>query len=538
MSFECKYARHFHFELKQRRKVKKKVTFQLPTREGLTTPRSARAPIGRRAGTLPHQRLRKEKSMDSPPEMDSPGGSVTSDRDLRRQNEELRMRLAGEAADHKRRLDAYRRAQQGQAALVSRLQSKTMSMLAGPRRKQKVINLRAKNNAWSNDATKFGQRMLEKMGWSSGKGLGAKENGMVEHVVARYKNDEKGLGFEDKNDQWTKHEDDFNALLANLSNGDDKEIPLHSGISLEDKSKKSKARIHYHKFTRGKDLSKYSEKDLANIFGKKSLKNMEKKEEINDDSETTEREKVFTEKGSMEDYFKNKMQALKSKSKIFTYNYQESTDPERDYSFKGFSGTNDEEEVEEPCQGFGFQGFNSNDNCDNAEKELESNEEIVSSKKKKKKSKNKDVELNVTELISEKNAAIETDNIVANEQDPDTKNKVKKSKKKKNLDEKLPVSELQGSESPVSIETDTIVSPEEDPDTKTKPKKSKKKKNIDEEDIPRSASPDQEAELPAKKKKKKAKEVEEILPIEQEHVAEDDHIPKKKKKRKNKDIES
>lgn len=92
-------------------------------------------------------------------------------------------------------------------------------MLAGPRRKQKVINLRAKNNAWSNDSGKFGQRMLEKMGWSSGKGLGAKENGIVEHVVARYKNDDRGLGYEDKNDQWTKHEDDFNSLLANLSNG-------------------------------------------------------------------------------------------------------------------------------------------------------------------------------------------------------------------------------------------------------------------------------------------------------------------------------
>ncbi|XP_048477865.1 rootletin [Plutella xylostella] len=96
----------------------------LPAREGLTTPRSARTPIGRRTSTLPHQRLKKEKSLDSPPEMDSPVGSHTID--LRRQNEELRARLAGEAADHKRRLDAYRRAQQGQAALVSRLQSKVL----------------------------------------------------------------------------------------------------------------------------------------------------------------------------------------------------------------------------------------------------------------------------------------------------------------------------------------------------------------------------------------------------------------------------
>lgn len=60
--------------------------------------------------------------------MDSPVGGMSSD--LRRQNEELRARLAGEAADHKRRLDAYRRAQQGQAALVARLQSKVKIKLS------------------------------------------------------------------------------------------------------------------------------------------------------------------------------------------------------------------------------------------------------------------------------------------------------------------------------------------------------------------------------------------------------------------------
>ncbi|CAK1541264.1 unnamed protein product [Leptosia nina] len=103
--------------------IRGQIDMPLPTREGLTTPRSARAPIGRRPpSSLPHQR-KKEKS-ESPPEMDSPVGSVSSD--LRRQNEELRARLAGESADHKRRLDAYRRAQQGQAALVSRLQAKVL----------------------------------------------------------------------------------------------------------------------------------------------------------------------------------------------------------------------------------------------------------------------------------------------------------------------------------------------------------------------------------------------------------------------------
>lgn len=112
-----------------------------------------------------------------------------------------------------------------------------MAMLAAPRRKQNVINLRAKNNAWSNDPTRYGLRILQHMGWNYGKGLGARENGIVEHVVARYKNDDTGLGFEDRNDQWTKHEDDFNLLLANLSNG--KYLPSYFNIVLVCELKKN-----------------------------------------------------------------------------------------------------------------------------------------------------------------------------------------------------------------------------------------------------------------------------------------------------------
>lgn len=33
------------------------------------------------------------------------------------------------------------------------------------------------------------------MGWTSGKGLGAKENGMTEHVKIGYKNDAKGITY-------------------------------------------------------------------------------------------------------------------------------------------------------------------------------------------------------------------------------------------------------------------------------------------------------------------------------------------------------
>lgn len=41
------------------------------------------------------------------------------------------------------------------------------------------------------DACKFGQQMLEKMGWKPGLGLGAKEQGITEQIKVAYKNDKK-----------------------------------------------------------------------------------------------------------------------------------------------------------------------------------------------------------------------------------------------------------------------------------------------------------------------------------------------------------
>lgn len=45
---------------------------------------------------------------------------------LRRENQELRERMQEEAAVYRKRLDTYKQAQQNQAALVARLQSKVM----------------------------------------------------------------------------------------------------------------------------------------------------------------------------------------------------------------------------------------------------------------------------------------------------------------------------------------------------------------------------------------------------------------------------
>lgn len=59
--------------------------------------------------------------MLSPTPSENAGNSTTA---LLRQNQELRQRLAEEANSYRRRLDTYKQAQQNQATLVSRLQSK------------------------------------------------------------------------------------------------------------------------------------------------------------------------------------------------------------------------------------------------------------------------------------------------------------------------------------------------------------------------------------------------------------------------------
>lgn len=46
------------------------------------------------------------------------------------------------------------------------------------------------NKFWTNDKTRFGFKMLMKMGWTEGKGLGRNEQGMSTYVKA-IKNDEK-----------------------------------------------------------------------------------------------------------------------------------------------------------------------------------------------------------------------------------------------------------------------------------------------------------------------------------------------------------
>lgn len=125
--------------------------------------------------------------------------------------------------------------------------------------------------------------MLAKMGWSKGNGLGKQQHGNLDFIQIRYKNNANGLGYEAlKDNQWTENESQFDSLLqalnGNPGSGDD--TVKSEKKSLEEKSKSSRARVHYKKFTRGKDVHKYSEKELANILGKKTLTEVKAKPEV------------------------------------------------------------------------------------------------------------------------------------------------------------------------------------------------------------------------------------------------------------------
>ncbi|XP_072355139.1 PIN2/TERF1-interacting telomerase inhibitor 1 isoform X2 [Scyliorhinus torazame] len=204
-----------------------------------------------------------------------------------------------------------------------------MAMLSEPRRKQKW-SVDPRNNTWSNDESRFGQKMLEKMGWSKGKGLGAREQGSTENIKVQAKNNTVGLGAaENYEDNWIAHQDEFNKLLSDLNdchgqNGS----PVTEGkstFSLEEKSKSSKKRVHYQKFTKGKDLSSRSSTDLACIFGKRSKRDRGSRDQeeqeksdaclvpVDDPKATNATEEINTVTSSItvQEYFANRMAQLK-----------------------------------------------------------------------------------------------------------------------------------------------------------------------------------------------------------------------------------
>ncbi|KJH45735.1 g-patch domain protein [Dictyocaulus viviparus] len=150
-----------------------------------------------------------------------------------------------------------------------------MSILAEPRRKQR-LSVDPQNLQWRDDEKKFSKRLMERMGWSEGEGLGRNRQGIVEQLKLQRNNSGRGLGADKltPNDEtWIKHHDDFADLLNSLNrvkekgSVEDGEKEELEKISLESTSKSIRRRIHYQRFTRAKDISNYSKNDLSAVIG-------------------------------------------------------------------------------------------------------------------------------------------------------------------------------------------------------------------------------------------------------------------------------
>uniref|UniRef100_A0A183BXP6 G-patch domain-containing protein n=1 Tax=Globodera pallida TaxID=36090 RepID=A0A183BXP6_GLOPA len=91
-------------------------------------------------------------------------------------------------------------------------------MLAEPKRKQR-ISADPQNLNWRNDANSFGKRMLERMGWRDGCGLGKNGEGISANVKPSANHSQTGLGFDGKasESEWMSHNDAFSDLLTQLN---------------------------------------------------------------------------------------------------------------------------------------------------------------------------------------------------------------------------------------------------------------------------------------------------------------------------------
>lgn len=123
---------------------------------------------------------------------------------------------------------------------------------------QQPISTDPNNIKWINDKSKFGLKMLEKMGWKEGKGLGKKEDGKKENIKISKKIDNRGLGKGETVDVSTKIIL-YNDILKKLE-------PI--GIKKETEIIKIKKKKHKYEKRIENKIKKKTKNEYNEIFGK------------------------------------------------------------------------------------------------------------------------------------------------------------------------------------------------------------------------------------------------------------------------------
>ncbi|KAJ1854541.1 hypothetical protein LPJ76_003952 [Coemansia sp. RSA 638] len=135
-----------------------------------------------------------------------------------------------------------------------------------------------RNLNWSQDKSRFGFKMLEKMGWSEGKGLGLNEDGDKDHVKIKLKTNQFGIGADQKTIRnWLANTDGFSALLDRLNSQPESEASVatpEAATPEESETPSEEPRqsrlTHRAKFRRMKMMATRDARGLQEILGVRS----------------------------------------------------------------------------------------------------------------------------------------------------------------------------------------------------------------------------------------------------------------------------
>merc|ERR1711934_1298544 len=146
-----------------------------------------------------------------------------------------------------------------------------------------------RNKRWAQNKSGFGFRMLQKMGWSEGKGLGKNEDGEKTFVKTARRPDNEGLGIEtdlvgDKH--FNKTMSDFDKLLAGLSESNSTSNKKSTKKKRKKRALTANTKAHQSRI-RSKNVRTYSKQDLSVILGGVPIKQRDKEDEETGDAKAT-----------------------------------------------------------------------------------------------------------------------------------------------------------------------------------------------------------------------------------------------------------
>ncbi|KAL0019423.1 hypothetical protein WJX79_001432 [Trebouxia sp. C0005] len=126
------------------------------------------------------------------------------------------------------------------------------------------------------DKQSSGYKLLAAMGWQEGSGLGARQQGIKEHVKVKKKHDSTGVGAVEaiaKARDWTAGMAAYDLVLAKMKSVGAASLPAklsskpQSPSQINQSARKTRKGRRYHKTTAAKKAGAYSKSDLAAILG-------------------------------------------------------------------------------------------------------------------------------------------------------------------------------------------------------------------------------------------------------------------------------